>query len=253
MKGAIESELQRLETEGVLEKVNFSEWADRIVAVPKKDGRVRICGDYKVTVNPVLDIDQYPLPRPEDLFATLAGGQHFTKLDLKHAYQQLILEEESRKYVTINTHRSLYRYTRLPFGIASAPAIFQKTMDMILQGMPGVICYINDILITGKSRVEHLHNLEAVLQKLREQGLRVRKEKCEFLQPSVEYLGHKIDAKGLHALESKLEAITKAPTPRNVQELRSFLGLLNYYGRFIPNLASILHPLNALLRRDSEV
>ena len=91
-----------------------------------------------------------------------------------------------------------------------------------------------------------------MLQKLQEHGLRVRKEKCEFLQPSVEYLGHKIDANGLHALESKLEAITKAPIPRNIQELRSFLGLLNYYGRFIPNLASILHPLNALLRRDSE-
>ena len=97
-----------------------------------------------------------------------------------------------------------------------------------------------------------MKNLAAVLQRLREHGLRVKKEICEFLQPSVEYLGHKIDAKGLHALESKVEAITKAPTPRNVQELRSFLGLLNYYGRFIPNLASILYSLNALLQRDSE-
>ena len=252
MKSAVERELERLERDGVLEKVDFSEWAAPIVAVPKKDGRVRICGDYKVTVNPVLDVEQYPLPRSEDLFATLAGGTQFSKLDLTHAYQQLILEEDSRKFVTINTHRGLYRYTRLPFGIASAPAIFQRTMDMILQGMSGVICYIDDILITGKTQAEHMKNLAAVLQRLREHGLRVKKEKCEFLQPSVEYLGHKIDAKGLHALESKVEAITKAPTPRNVQELRSFLGLLNYYGRFIPNLASILHPLNALLRRDSE-
>ena len=135
------------------------------MAVLKKDGKVQICGDYKVTVNPVLDIDQYPLPHPEELFATLAGGKHFTKLDLQHAYQQLILEEDSRKFVTINTHHGLYWYTRLPIGIASMPAIFQKTMDMILQGMPSVICYIDDILITEKTETEHryLENLEAVL------------------------------------------------------------------------------------------
>ena len=251
-KAAVEHELDRLESEGVLEKVDFSDWAAPVVVVPKKDGKVRLCGDYKVTVNPVLDIDQYPLPRSEELFATLAGGTHFTKLDLTHAYQQLILDEDSRKFVTINTHRGLYRYTRLPFGIASAPAIFQKTMDMILQGMQRVICYIDDILITGKTKAEHLKNVVAVLQKFREHGLRVKKQKCEFLQPCVEYLGHNIDAKGLHVLKSKVEAITNAPIPRNVQELRSFLGLLNYYGRFIPNLASILHPLNELLRKDVE-
>ena len=102
-------------------------------------------------------------------------------------------------------------------------------MNMILQGMSGVICYINDISITGKTQAEHLKNLEAVLLKLREHGLRVQKEKCEFLQSCVESLGHKIDANGLHAIESKGEAITQAPTPRNVQELRSFWGLLNYY------------------------
>ena len=123
---------------------------------------------------------------------------------------------------------------------------------MILQGMSGVICYIDDILITGKTQAEHMENLAAVLQRLPEHGLRVKKEKCEFFQPSVEYLGHKIDANGLHALESKVEAITKVPTLKNVQELRSFLGLLNYYGHFIPNLASILHQLNELLRKDNE-
>ena len=223
-----------------------------MVAVPKKDGRVRLCGDYKVMVNPALDVDQYPLPCQEDLFASLAGGKHFITLDLTHAYQQLILDEVSRKFVTINTHRGLYRYTRLPFGIASAPAIFQKTMDTILRGIPGVICYIDDILITGKTEKEHLDNLAAVLQKLREHGLRVKKEKCEFMKSCVEYLRHKIDAEGLHALDSKVKAITNAPAPKNAQELRSFLGLLNYYGRFIPNLASILHPLNELLRRNTE-
>ena len=123
------------------------------MTVPKRDGSIRVCGDYKVTVNPVLDVDKYPLPRPEDIFATLAGGKRFTTLDLSHAYNQLILDEESRKYA-VNTHHGLYRYTRLPLGIASAPALFQCVMDQIFQRMEKVTCYFDDILITGKSDEE---------------------------------------------------------------------------------------------------
>ena len=104
--------------------MSHSDWAAPIVTVPKGDGKLRICGDYKMTVNPRLDIDQYPLPKPDDLFASLAGGQKFSKIDLTQAYQQMVLDEESREFVTINTHMGLYRYTRLPFGVASAPAIF---------------------------------------------------------------------------------------------------------------------------------
>ena len=104
--------------------------------VPKKNGKVRVCGDYRIIVNPVMGIYQYPLPRAEDIFATLAGGKYFSKLDLTNAYQQLLLEEDSRKF-TINTSKGLYRYTRLPFGVASEPEVFQKTMDSILQGIEG--------------------------------------------------------------------------------------------------------------------
>ena len=103
----------------------------------------------------MLEVDKHPLPKPEELFATLAGGRQFTKLDLSQAYQQLLLDEESKQYLTVNTHLGLYRYTRLPFGISSAPAIFQRTMDSLLQGIPGVICYIDDILITGRDTADH--------------------------------------------------------------------------------------------------
>ena len=151
IKAAIEEELDKLEASGVIKKVAHSEWAAPIVPVPKKNGKFRICGDYKVTINQALDVDQYPLPKPEDLFATLAGGKKFSKLDLSQAYQQLPLDEESMKYVTINTHRGLYRCTRLPFGVASAPALFQKLMDSVLQGIQHVICYIDDILVTGST------------------------------------------------------------------------------------------------------
>ena len=134
------------------------------MAVPRKDRWIRIYGDYKVTVNLVLEVDCYPLPHPEDLYATLAGGKLFSTLDLSHAYNQLPLHQDSRKFVTVNTHRGLYRYTRLPFGIASSPAIFQKTMDCILQGLEGVICYLDDLLVHGGTVQEHLGNLEKVLQ-----------------------------------------------------------------------------------------
>ena len=112
--------------------------------VPKGDGQIRVRGDYKVTVNANLDVDQHPLPKP-DLFTSLSGDQKFSKLDLKHAYQQIMLDHDSRKYVTINTHKGLYCYSRLPFRIASAPAIFQRAMDSILQGIPRVLCYLDDI------------------------------------------------------------------------------------------------------------
>ncbi len=114
MRSSIEDEIDRLEREGILEKVTHSEWATPIVAVPKSDGKVRLCGDFKVTVNQALQVDQYPLPKVEDLFATLAGGKKFTKLDLSQAYLQLELHPDSLKYCTINTHKGLYQFMRLP-------------------------------------------------------------------------------------------------------------------------------------------
>ena len=240
----------RLEKSGVLEKTTFCEWAAPIVVVPKKDGRLRICGDYKVTINPSLDVDQHPLPKPEDIFVSLSGETKFTVLDLLQAYNQLLLDDHSKKLVTINTHQGLYSYSRLPFGVASAPAVFQRTMECILQGIEGVACYIDDIIITGRTTKEHLDRLEEVLKRLAQHGVKARKDKCRFLQDSVEFLGHMIDAKGIHTTPDKLQAIVDAPSPQNVTELRSFLGLLNYYGKFISQSATIMHPLNALLCKN---
>ena len=160
----------------------------------------------------------------------------------------MLLDPESCPYVTINTQRGLYRYLCLPFGVSSAPAVFQKAMDTILQGLSRVICYLDDILVTGSSEEEHLRNLSEVLARLSKHGLRLKREKCSFMQDSVEYLGHRIDAEGVHTSASKVEAIVKAPAPKNITELRSFLGMVNYYGKFIQNVASKLHPLHALLK-----
>ena len=251
LKGPVEDALDHLEAEGVIEKITHSDWAAPIVTVPKKDGTIRICGDYKVTVNPVLEGDKYPLPRIEDLFAKLTGGKTFTTLDMTHAYHQLVLDSESQKYVVVNTHRGLYQYKRLPFGIASAPSQFQRIMDQILQGMNHVACFIDDIIITGETEEEHLANLTEVLRRFREQRIRLKREKCRFMRKSVDYMGHRIDSQGLHATEDKLDAITQAPQPTNVQELRAFLGLMNYYGKFIPDRSTLSQPLHNLLCRDT--
>ncbi|CAG2192232.1 unnamed protein product [Mytilus edulis] len=121
LKDKVEMELERLEKEGQIQQVEFSDWAAPIVPVVKENGSIRICGDYKVTVNAVSKLDNYPIPKTEDLYATLGGGQEYTKLDLNQAYQQIELDEDSKRYVTINTHKGLFRYNRLPYGVASSP------------------------------------------------------------------------------------------------------------------------------------
>ena len=124
MKGKIEEELKRLQEEGAIESVQFSEWSAPIVPIMKSDNSIRICGDYKITVNQVSKLDNYPIPKVEDLLATLGGGEKFTKLEMSQAYQQLQLDDESKRYTTINTHKGLFQYNRLPYGISSAPGIF---------------------------------------------------------------------------------------------------------------------------------
>ena len=250
LKDKIDKEIDKLMEQGVIEKVSTSEWATPIVPVPKANGDIRLCGDYKVTVNPMLEIEQYPLPRIDDLFASLSGGQHFSKIDLKNAYLQIEMDEESKKLLTINTHRGLFRYNRLVFGIASSPAIFQKTIEQIMQGVPGTQVILDDMIITGNSDKEHLQNLDMALQRLCESGLKANPEKCEFFKDRVTFCGHVIDKDGLHKSQDKVDAILNVPKIENVSQLRSFLGLVTYYSKFIPDMSTVLQPLHQLLEKD---
>lgn len=249
-KDKVDIALDRLLASGVLSPVAHSEWATPIVPVEKADGSIRICGDYKLTVNAACETEQYPLPVIDDLFAALNEGDLYSTLDLSDAYNQIPLDEESKKLTVINTHRGLFCYNRLPFGVSSAPAIFQRTMETILTGIPGVQVYLDDVLVAER-KLDGGTTLKAVLQRFRENGVKLRKSKCTFRRPEVSYLGHRISSEGLQPLEKKMEAVMKAPSPKNVSELRSYIGLLTYYNKFLPNMASLLAPLYDLLSKDS--
>ena len=153
---------------------------------------------------------------------------------------------------TQGTHRGLFQYQRLPFGVTSAPAIFQQLMESPLQGLPGVCICLDDILVTGTFGEEHLQNLSKVLQWLKTAGLRLKKEKCVFLLPRVDYLGYRITSNGLESAASKVVAILTAPAPRNLTELRCLLGMVNYNRTFLPAVATILAPLQRLLLKGSK-
>ena len=226
-------------------------WAAPVVPVLKSNGSVRLCGDYKLTVNKAAKMDTYPIPSLHDMFSGLAGGVVFSKLDMSQAYAQLCLDEPSKKYTVINTHRGLFQYNRLSFGISSAPGIFQRAMEELLRDIPGVFCYLDDILVTGSSKEEHDKSLRLVLLSLQSAGLKLRLEKCSIGVSSVTYLGYLIDGEGIHPTEEKVKAITEAPEPTNTTQLRAYLGLLNFYRRFLPQAASHLEPLNRLLKANT--
>ncbi|XP_045541460.1 uncharacterized protein K02A2.6-like [Papilio machaon] len=252
LREKVTEELNRLVDLGVLKPVDYSEYASPIVPVLKRNGSVRICADYSVSINKQLVVEQFPLPTVHELFSKLHGGEQFTKLDLSSAYNQLCLDDESQKLTCINTHRGLYQYTRLVFGLSSAPAIFQRAMETVLAGLDGVLCLLDDILITGCNREEHLTRLNSVLQRLEEAGLTLQKEKCEFFKDEINYLGYVINKNGLKKSPDKIKAIIDAPRPRNVSQLQSFLGLANYYRNFVPGASMMLSPLYELLKKNTK-
>ena len=247
LRPAVEKELERMQSERIIMPVEFSEWATPLVCVPKPDGTVRLCGDYRTTVNQATHTEQFPIPTVEEIRSRLAGGEKFSKIDLKSAYQQMLLDEKSQELCTINTHKGLFRYTRLPFGVSSSPAIWQRFMEQVLSGMTSICVMLDDVLITGQNDNEHMQNLEEVFQRFQKYGLRLRKEKCAFLQSSVKYYGLCISKEGVSITKERLEAIHIAPHPNNITELHSFLGLLSTLSSFIPNLSELAHPLNELL------
>lgn len=248
LREAVEKELDDLERNGIVQKVDSARWATPIVPVKKQGNKVRLCGDYKITVNPRIVIEEYPLPTIEELFASMAGGEKFTKIDLTKAYLQLEVHEDDREILTLSTHRGLYQPTRLMYGIASGPAKWQREIEQILKDIEGVTVFLDDIKITAPNDEVHLQRLEMVLMRLSKYNMRVNFDKCDFMENEIEYCGYKIDRLGIHKVQKKIDAITRMPEPTNKEEIRAFIGLVNYYGRFFENLSTILYPMNNLLK-----
>lgn len=246
----VEEELDKLIANGVLTKVDTAEYGTPLVPILKEDGQIRICGDYKVTINKNLKDFNYPLPRIQDIFDKLRGGQTYSKLDLTCAYNQLELDEESKKLVSWSTHKGVFLMNRLPFGVKPASGIFQSTIEKLLLGIPGVVNFIDDIVVTGKDQEEHLANLKLVFERLFDAGLRLNKRKCEFFKENIKYLGFVLSAQGLSKTDERIKAILDAKIPTNVSEVKSFCGLVNHYSIFIKNCADILHPLFHLQKKS---
>ena len=251
IRAMVGKEIDNLLADGVLIAVEQSEWATPVVPVVKPTGAIHLRGNFKVTLKPKLVVDLYPMPSIEDLQEQMSGGTLFSKLDLSWAFSQIKLADDSKPLAKITTYKGLFQYNRLPYGVASAPVIHQRAMDGLLRDIPGVLCYQDDIFITGKDQDDHLRTHHSVLSKLQGHRLRLNKDTCTLLQTSIVYLGHRIDKDGIHPTADKVEVVQEAPSPSNVSELCSFIGLINYYQRFLPDLASHLHPLHQLLNKQT--
>ena len=241
---------------GIWIPTQFNDYGTPVVPVRKaplpgqQKARLRICGDYSVTVNSQLETHRYPIPHPEDLMQKLSGGYCFSKIDLADAYNQIKLGPESQKRLALSTHRGILLQTRLPFGISSAPGYFQEIMDQLTRDLSGVAVYLDDLLVSGATAKDHLQNLQALLQRLQDKGLRCNLKKCCFAQSSVEYLGHTLSRDGI-SKGHKVNAVVQMPPPKDVSTLRSFLGSVQFYSKFIPNLSSRTEPLTRLTRKDT--
>ena len=219
-----------------------TEWCAAMVAVPKKTDSLRICVDLR-PLNECVLREVHPLPKVDVTLVSLSGAQVFSKLDANSGFWQIPLSEESRLLTTFITPFGRYCFNKLPFGIASAPEHFQKVMNKVLSGLDGIVCQMDDTLVFGKSQEEHDKRLLTTLSRIQSAGLTLNKEKCLFSKCTITFLGHVIDSSGVSPDPEKIAAIKDMPPPKNISDLRRFMGMVTQLGKFTPNLAELSQPL----------
>ena len=242
-------EIEKMLSQGVIEPAT-SEWASPIVLVPKPDGSLRFCVDYR-RLNAITVPDTYPLPRMDECIDSLGDAAIFTTLDCNSGYWQIPVRPEDRDKTTFTSHQGIFRFRRLPFGLRNAPATFQRAIDVILSRVKWRTClvYLDDVIIFSPDRASHLRHVHEALTLLRQAGLSLKLKKCRFFSQTVDYLGHVIRPGRLGVAEKNTESLRNAKLPRTQTELRSFLGLCNVYRRFVPRFATLAAPLNRYLTK----
>lgn len=248
----VDDELDRLIAANIIEKCDHSEWISPMTFAVKKDGSLRLCLDLRA-VNKAIVREEYPFPTIDEMIFAMRGSKFFAVLDLEKAFHQVEITEESRRLSTFITHKGLYRYNRLVFGISSAPEIFQKIMEtQILRDCEGVIIYVDDIVVYGQNEEEYNRRVTKVLKRFQEYDIKLNDKKCQFKLKEIDFMGFKIDNEGVKISEGKLEAVRKLTAPTNVSEAKSFIGFVLFMKKFIPNLSTIIEPITRLLKKDEK-
>ena len=236
---------------GIIEP-SQSEWSAPVLFVPKKDGKLRFCIDYR-KLNEMTIKDSYPLPRMDECIDSLGEATIFTTLDAYSGYWQMPVRESDRHKTAFVCHAGTYQYTRMPFGLTNAPASFQRALDFILTKYKWKTClvYLDDVIIYSKSVEDHIRHVDEILECLAAAGVTLKMKKCKFFTTTVEYLGHIIKPGKLEVDQANTESLRKAQPPTNRSELRSFLGFCNVYRRFIKDFTRLAGPINKLLKKNS--